>query len=117
MGLPAGYLPSLEYILIEKCDEMVSVFPTTLRYLTISDFKNIKGLNGKGFHHLTSFQQLSLSDCYQLQCLQEEGLPQTLTSFNIVGCTLLRPRCQRGTGKHWPKIQHIPQIYIDWIEI
>ena len=93
------------------------LLPPTLRNLSISCFTKLKALNIKGFQHLISFQQLHLLHCYLLQCLPEEGLPRTLTSLDIYKCPLLSPRCQRETGEDWPKIQHIPRIYIDRNEI
>ncbi|XP_030510881.2 putative disease resistance RPP13-like protein 1 [Cannabis sativa] len=93
------------------------LLPSTLRYLNISCFENLKALNNEGFQHLTSFQGLTLQECSQLQCLPNEGLPQTLTSLEIYKCPLLTPRCQRRTGEDWSKIQHVSLIRIDRKEV
>ena len=85
------------------------LLPTSLRHLYISGFENLKALNGKGFQHLTSLQELTLVSLDKLECLPAEGLPQTLTYLCISDCPLVSPRCGR---EDWPKIQHIPHIYI-----
>ncbi|GMN64517.1 hypothetical protein TIFTF001_033592 [Ficus carica] len=89
------------------------LLPSALTYLFISDFRKLKPLNGKGFKHLTSLQYLSIGKCDKLECLPEEGLPLSLFTLSIYECPMLSERCQRKTGEDWPKIQHIPNIYID----
>ncbi|GMN22786.1 hypothetical protein TIFTF001_040338 [Ficus carica] len=89
------------------------LLPSALTYLFISDFRKLKPLNGKGFKHLTSLQYLSIGKCDKLECLPEEGLPLSLFTLSIYDCPMLSERCQRKTGEDWPKIQHIPNIYID----
>ncbi|GMN72902.1 hypothetical protein TIFTF001_052087 [Ficus carica] len=93
------------------------LLPSTLTSVTIIAFENLKTLNGKSFHNLTSLQKLQIFSCEQLQCLPEERLPLSLAHLEIHGSPMLKQRCQRGTGEDWPKIQHIPYIKIDGEEI
>ncbi|KAL5548707.1 hypothetical protein UlMin_003938 [Ulmus minor] len=90
------------------------LLPTTLADLCIQGqfCKKLKGLNGRGFQHLTSLQYLKIQGCEQLEYLPQEGLPRSLSRLEIYDCPVLKPRCQRGTGEDWPKIQHIPKIDI-----
>ncbi|PON33383.1 NB-ARC domain, LRR domain containing protein [Parasponia andersonii] len=102
VGLPVGYLPSLEEFTVRKCHEMVAVFPTS---------PDIDAA-------YPSLETLQIFFCSRLKSLSfSQGLPQALTSLDIFKCPLLSPRCQRGTGEDWPKIQHVPLIRIDRKEI
>ncbi|XP_062078852.1 putative disease resistance protein At3g14460 isoform X2 [Humulus lupulus] len=86
---------SLKQFEIIECGGVVDSFPEewllppTLRILSIKFCSNLKVLNGKGFQHLTSLQELNLHYLEKLECLPNEGLPQTLTSLDIDGCDLL----------------------------
>ncbi|KAL5578872.1 hypothetical protein UlMin_011314 [Ulmus minor] len=124
VGLPDCRLPSLKSIHIWDCDEMVGVFICqsrqemntnafpSLQSISIDRCKKLKGLNGRGFQHLTSFQNLKIEFCRELECLPQEGLPLSLSCLYIKECPVLEQRCHRGTGEDWPKIQHIPDIRI-----
>ncbi|KAL5549135.1 hypothetical protein UlMin_004366 [Ulmus minor] len=109
---------SLQSLQLQGIVDVVDLFPeegllpTTLTSLTIYGFKNLKGLNGRAFQHLTSLQRLSISYCNKLECLPEERMPLSLSRLDIYGCRLLKQRCHRETGEDWPKIQHIPKITI-----
>ncbi|KAL5574569.1 hypothetical protein UlMin_016268 [Ulmus minor] len=112
-------LPSLMTLSLRGIKEEVDSFleegllPTTLTHLSICGFEKLKGLNGRAFQQLTSLQNLSIDLCKGLECLPEEGLPLSLSSLTILGCSeVLEQRCQRGTGEDWPKVQHIPEIDI-----
>ncbi|KAL5574565.1 hypothetical protein UlMin_016264 [Ulmus minor] len=113
-------LPSLMTLSLLEIQEEVDSFleegllPTTLTHLSISSFVKLKGLNGRAFQQLTSLQNLEIWNCGELECLPQEGLPLSLSSLTILGCSeVLQQRCQRGTGEDWPKIQHIPKIRIN----
>ncbi|XP_024027314.1 putative disease resistance RPP13-like protein 1 [Morus notabilis] len=112
-------LSFLQRLWLEGCEEAVDSFPeegllpSTLTSLWIWSFRNLKALNRKGFQQLISLQHLKIYYFEELESLPEEGLPLSLTNLFILGCPLLKERCQRGTGEDWPKIQHIPYIRID----
>ncbi|KAL5577702.1 hypothetical protein UlMin_019401 [Ulmus minor] len=62
---------------------------------------------------MPSLRYLELNGCEKL-----EGLPDflrmiRLPSLCIAGCNILNQGCQKGTGKEWLKISHIPNIEID----
>ncbi|KAL5548850.1 hypothetical protein UlMin_004081 [Ulmus minor] len=112
-------LPSLMTLSLWRIEEEVDSFPeegllpTILTNLSIHCCDKLKGLNGRGFQHLTSLQNLSIIFCRELKCLPQEGLPLSLSSLRIYNCPdVLKQRCERGTGEDWPKIQHIPKIHI-----
>ena len=103
----------LESLWIEKVDvECFSdevLLPSSLTSLLIYDCRNLKKMEYNGLCHLSS---LILYDCPNLQCLPEEGLPKSITSLLIVGCPLLKQRCQNPEGEDWAKIAHIQQLNI-----
>ncbi|KAL5577908.1 hypothetical protein UlMin_019607 [Ulmus minor] len=62
---------------------------------------------------MPSLRSLGLSNCEKL-----EGLPDFLRmirlhTLSIYRCEVLKQGCQKGTGKEWLKISHIPNIQID----
>ncbi|XP_037494820.1 putative disease resistance RPP13-like protein 1 [Jatropha curcas] len=93
------------------------LLPHTLSSLKIKDFQNLKSLNYKGLQHLSSLRELKIWKCRKLQSLPVEGLPLSLNSLIISGCSMLKERCERENGEDWPKISHIPSIEIDGVTI
>ncbi|TQD79825.1 hypothetical protein C1H46_034605 [Malus baccata] len=85
------------------------LLPTTITFVFISCLSN---LDGKGFRHLTSLENLTIVKCPELQRLPEERLPASLSELILKKCPLLQQWCQ-SEGKDWPKIAHIPHIEID----
>ncbi|KAL5544615.1 hypothetical protein UlMin_008399 [Ulmus minor] len=62
---------------------------------------------------MPSLRFLTLSNCEKL-----EGLPDflrmiRLPTLSIRNCEILKQGCQKGTGKEWLKISHIPNIQIE----
>ncbi|KAK7401368.1 hypothetical protein VNO78_12790 [Psophocarpus tetragonolobus] len=88
------------------------LLPTSLIFLRIYNLHEIKCLNGKWLHHLTSLEKLEIVSSCQLESLPEEGLPSSLSVFSIRRCPLLEASCRNG-GKEWPKISHIPCVIIN----
>ncbi|KAF3441337.1 hypothetical protein FNV43_RR15251 [Rhamnella rubrinervis] len=99
---------------VDSFPEEEGQLPTTLTSLYLKELRSLKSLNGTALRHLTSLQTLSISNCEELQYLPEERLPASLFELRINGCSLLKPRCQRGIGQDWDKIQHITHIWIDY---
>ncbi|KAJ1432559.1 Leucine-rich repeat domain superfamily [Sesbania bispinosa] len=91
----------------------VSLLPTSLVSLRISHLYYLKCLEGKWLQHLTSLENLEISDCRRLESLAEEGLPSSLSVLTIKRCQLLEASCQSNGGKEWPKIAHISCIIIN----
>ncbi|KAJ6683188.1 hypothetical protein OIU74_021279 [Salix koriyanagi] len=99
-------LPSLSKFTV-GVDENVESFPeemllpSTLASLEIWSLKTLKSLNYSGLQHLTSLEQLTITDCHNLQSMPGEGLPSSLSSIEIWRCPLLDQRCQQGRGEDW----------------
>ncbi|BFG20302.1 hypothetical protein CerSpe_065760 [Prunus speciosa] len=92
--------------------EMEMLLPKSLTHLGINGFPNMKKLSN-GFQILTSLESLCLSCCPKLASIPEEGLPISLRQLYIIGCPLLKDKCQPGSkGRYLPKISHIPCIKI-----
>ncbi|KAL6311803.1 hypothetical protein AAG906_020914 [Vitis piasezkii] len=87
--------------------------PSTLTFLIIRGFPNLKSLDNKGFQHLTSLETLEIWKCGNLKSFPKQGLPSSLSRLYIKECPLLKKRCQRNKGKEWPNISHIPCIAFD----
>ncbi|KAF3441332.1 hypothetical protein FNV43_RR15246 [Rhamnella rubrinervis] len=102
---------------VDSFPEEEGQLPTTLTSLHLEKLRNLKSLNGTALRHLTSLQTLAISNCEELQYLPEERLPASVSELNICKCSLLKPRCQRGIGQDWDKIQHITHIRIDYQRI
>ncbi|WJX30661.1 hypothetical protein P8452_19176 [Trifolium repens] len=90
-----------------------SLLPTSLVSIHISHLFYLKDLKGKWLQHLTSLENLEITDCRRLESLPEDGLPSTLSVLTIKRCLLLQASCQSNGGKEWPKIAHIPCIIND----
>ncbi|XP_034680489.1 putative disease resistance RPP13-like protein 1 [Vitis riparia] len=110
-------LPFLRTLKIDGCEKERfpddQFLPSTLTYLRIEDFPNLKSLDYRGLQHLTSLESLWISKCEKLKSFPNQGLPSSLSRLDIEECTLLRKRCQRVKGKEWHKISHIPCITYD----
>ncbi|KAG7950981.1 hypothetical protein I3843_13G143800 [Carya illinoinensis] len=112
-------LPSIETLTIEgNCKDVESfpeagLLPTSLHYLQIGKFPNMKSLDYKALRHLNSLGSLTIKSCPKLKFMQEEGLPASISTLRISGCALLEKQLQSRKGKAWRKIAHIPLIYIN----
>ncbi|XP_047162167.1 putative disease resistance protein At3g14460 [Vigna umbellata] len=97
MKMALGANNSLEVLSVRKLN--VESFPDegflpfSLTCLEIRNCSDLKNLDYKGLCHLSSLQKLLLFNCSNLQCLPEEGLPNSILELKIVGCPLLE-QCQ-----------------------
>ena len=111
-----GTNPSIESLIIEKVDVECfpgeSLLPLSLTVLRIIDFPNLKKLDYRGLCHLSSLQTMFIQDCPILQCLPEEGLPESISELLINDCPLLQQRCKKEDGEDWEKIAHIKDLWL-----
>ena len=94
-----GKNPYLEFLSVEKDDMEYfpdeGLLPQSLTELRIKDCLNLKKLDYRGLCHLSSLQKLFLSKCQILQCLPEEGLPESISQLIITDCPLLKQRYKK----------------------
>jgi len=124
-SFPDGGLPSnLESLTIAGCslkgalgdcssfpDE--GLLPPSLTSLSIHNCPNLEKLDYKGLYQLLSLKTLALWDCPNLQGLPEEGLPKSISRFEINNCPLLKQHCEKEGGEDWEKIAHIETLEIN----
>jgi len=89
-----------------------SLLPPNLNVLCLEICSKLRIVNHKGLSQLKSLKVLSIRYCPCLQCLPEEGLPNSLSALSIHDCALLTQRYQKEEGEHWHKIRHIPSVSI-----
>ncbi|XP_034703094.1 putative disease resistance protein At3g14460 [Vitis riparia] len=117
-------LPSLRKLEIQDSDEEGKLesfpekwlLPSTLSFVGIYGFPNLKSLDNMGLHNLNSLETLEIQGCTMLKSFPKQGLPSSLSCLKIGNCPLLKKRCQRDKGKEWPKIFHIPSIVLEEYE-
>ncbi|KAL0561844.1 hypothetical protein IC582_002289 [Cucumis melo] len=121
--------PSLEDLIILNMPKLVSwckgttstkssiiIFPyhymMSLQSLLLKNCQNLKSLP-EWIGNLTSLTSLYISFCKKLTMLPE-GIRHThnLKYLAIYDCPMLRERCKKHTGEDWPKISHIPNIFL-----
>jgi hypothetical protein len=93
------------------------VLPTSLTYLRIEGFPNLKYLDKMGLRHLTALEELNIRDCPKLECMPEDEMPTSLSTLRIYECPLLKEEWQTKQGIEWRKIAHILNKYIDYKRI
>ncbi|KAL6327401.1 hypothetical protein AAG906_019714 [Vitis piasezkii] len=92
-------------------DETQLFLPTSLQYLQIIDFQNLKSIASMGLQSLVSLETLVLENCSKLESVvPNEGLPPTLAGLQIKDCPILKQRCIKDKGKDWLKIAQIPKV-------
>ena len=65
------------------------LLPTSISYLGIGGFPNLRSLDKKSLQHLTSLQQLAIMKCPELKHMPEEGLPVSISYLRIEECPRL----------------------------
>ncbi|KAK8602241.1 hypothetical protein V6N12_052055 [Hibiscus sabdariffa] len=89
----------------------------SLQYLYIDDCPNFVALPD-WFEDCKSLRKLELLRCPDLSSLPE-GLSQlsSLQTLKIGHCPILLGRCKMVIGEDWPKIAHVPEIYLDGLKV
>ncbi|CAL5382494.1 unnamed protein product [Camellia sinensis] len=87
-----------------------NLLPTSLIFLWIWDFRNLEKLSSKLFQNLASLVSLSICGCPRLKSLPVQRLPPSLMSLVIQRCPRLTGKCEKGKGKYWPHLAHIPDV-------
>ncbi|GMP42229.1 hypothetical protein CsSME_00012044 [Camellia sinensis var. sinensis] len=89
------------------------LLPTSLINLQIGGFRNLEKLSSKLFQNLASLEELSIFACPRLKSLPVQRLPPSLEALWIRGSRKLTRKCEKGKGKYWPHLAHIPQVNVD----
>ncbi|XP_028071652.1 putative disease resistance RPP13-like protein 1 [Camellia sinensis] len=88
------------------------LLPTSLTILCIWAFRNLEKLSSKLFQNLASLEQLEIVDCPRLKSLPVQRLPPSLGILWIERCPRLTGKCEKGKGKYWPHLAHIPDVNV-----
>ncbi|CAL5331057.1 unnamed protein product [Camellia sinensis] len=88
------------------------LLPTSLIDLRIGDFRNLEKLSSKLFQNLASLEYLEIWDCPRLKSLPVQRLPPSLENLQISGSRKLTRKCEKGKGKYWPHLAHIPVVNV-----
>jgi len=130
-AFPAGVLNSFQHLnlsgslkslIINGWDNLKSV-PHQLQHLTALEELKIRGFDGEEFEealpdwlaNLSSLQSLWILNCKNLKYLPSSTAIQRLSklkTLDIWGCPHLEENCRKENGSEWPKISHIPRIFI-----
>jgi Leucine-rich repeat (LRR) protein len=130
-AFPAGVLNSIQHLnlsgslkslRIDGWDKLKSV-PHQLQHLTALNALSIYDFNGEEFEealpewmaNLSSLHFLTITNCKNLKYLPSSTAIQRLSKLKelrIYGCPHLKENCRKENGSEWPKISHIPSIYI-----
>ncbi|CAL5382497.1 unnamed protein product [Camellia sinensis] len=86
------------------------LLPTSLINLWIGDFRNLEKLSSKLFQNLASLESLLIIGCPRLKSLPVQRLPPSLKKLEISGSRKLTRKCEKGKGKYWPHLTHIPRV-------
>ena len=104
----------------EKGDIIIPLFPNLIS-LSFEKVYNWEEWNGieeeedciRRFTIMPRLQDLRIHYCEELKSLPNFLRTTPLQKLEIRICPILKEYCKRGTGKEWPKISHIPNIWID----
>jgi Leucine-rich repeat (LRR) protein len=130
-AFPAGVLNSIQHLNLSGSlkalwiwgwDRLKSV-PHQLQHLTALENLRIYGFNGEEFEealpewlaNLSSLQSLAIIGCKNLKYLPSSTAIQRLSKLKelwIFRCPHLSENCRKENGSEWPKISHIPTIYL-----
>ncbi|XP_061961697.1 disease resistance protein RGA2-like [Populus nigra] len=131
-AFPAGVLNSIQHLNLSGSlkslwiygwDKLKSV-PHQLQHLTALETLRICNFNGEEFEealpewvaNLSSLQSLHIYFCYNLKYMPSSTAIQRLSKLKTLSiggeCPHLSANCRKENGSEWPKISHIPEIYI-----
>ncbi|GMP42188.1 hypothetical protein CsSME_00012010 [Camellia sinensis var. sinensis] len=86
------------------------LLPTSLINLWIRDLRNLEKLSSKLFQNLASLESLEIWGCPRLKSLPVQRLPPSLKRLTLWGSRKLTRKCEKGKGKYWPHLAHIPEV-------
>ncbi|XP_008232251.1 PREDICTED: putative disease resistance protein RGA4 [Prunus mume] len=92
---------------------------TSLTDLSVQCFDEMEALP-EWLRNLTSLKYLEIRRCKNMMYLPTLEAMQCLTKLNFIvidDCPLLKERCNKESGSEWPKISHIPRIYVDDVRL
>jgi Leucine-rich repeat (LRR) protein len=129
-AFPAGVLNSFQHLNlsgslklleIHGWDKLKSV-PHQLQHLTALEKLYIYDFNGEEFEealpewlaNLSSLQRLDIRNCKNLKNMPSSIQRLSKLNFFVIdGCPHLSENCRKENGSEWPKISHIPTIFIE----
>ncbi|KAL3534766.1 hypothetical protein ACH5RR_003227 [Cinchona calisaya] len=118
---PIKGFPSLELLIFQNMPNLMEwkgLDCCDLLHLHELTFTNCQRLTSlPSLHNLSSLNKLNISRCPKLQALPEQGLPVSLQSLIILDSAIIRERCRVEEGEDWYKINRIPKIEIDYVQI
>ncbi|XP_062081270.1 putative disease resistance protein At3g14460 [Humulus lupulus] len=91
VALPMCNFPSLEFINISSCDDLVTIFPTST--LIDSAYPSLK--------------KLETMDCSRLETFSEMGLPFTLQHLHITSCDKLMENRMKWNLRRLPSLNFL----------
>ncbi|GMP62235.1 hypothetical protein CsSME_00024414 [Camellia sinensis var. sinensis] len=108
-------LTSLEELFINGCPKLTYLpkegLPPSLLNIAIRSCPKFASFPKQGLP--PSLRYLWIESCPKLSSFPEQGLPPSLLWLEIKGCPILKQRCQKGKGRYWRFISHIPRVDID----
>ncbi|CAL5401379.1 unnamed protein product [Camellia sinensis] len=103
-------LTSLEKLFIYRCPKLTYLpkegLPPSLLNIEIRSCPKFASFPTQGLP--PSLRYLWIESCPKLSSFPEQGLPPSLLWLEIKGCPILKQRCQKGKGRYWRFISHIP---------
>jgi len=111
-----GTNPSIQSFCIGKedveCLPGEGLLPVSLTKLDIIDCPNLKKLDYRGLCHLSSLKRMLIENCAVLQCLPEEGLPESIKLLKIRDCPLLNPWYNKEKGEARKKNANMATVWM-----